>query len=272
MRALSALLSGEVADLDLDRAALQIAEIEYPGLDPEPSLTAFEAIAARLRRRLAHAAAASERVAATNTLLFGELGFRGNEADYYNPQNSCLNEVLEQRTGIPITLSLVYMEVARRVEMPVYGIGLPGHFIVQYDDGESTIFIDPFHCGRLLTREDCLSMVRERVAVDRSEEETLLARFSKKQILVRMLHNLRGVYLRLQAFPQAAQVLSLLIAANPSSPDEHKQRGVVHLHLRKLSAAAADLHEYLCLCPQAADRDEIKRQLEAIHRFLGALN
>src|SRR6185437_13353557 len=144
VRPLAAYLSHESPDIDLDRAALDLAAIEFPGLDPEPSIAALETMAAELCARLAGVPEGAGRVCIANDFLFNRLGFHGNETDYYNPRNSCLNEVLERRTGIPITLSVVYMEVARRAGIPVYGIGLPGHFIVQYDDGRSSLFIDPF--------------------------------------------------------------------------------------------------------------------------------
>ncbi|HLJ14570.1 MAG TPA: transglutaminase-like domain-containing protein [Bryobacteraceae bacterium] len=272
MKDLAAFLSGKLPDIDLDRAALEMAAIEFPSLDPEPSLATLEAIAAELRERLRGAAGGLERVSIANDFLFEHLGFRGNQADYYNPHNSCLNQVLERRSGIPITLSLVYIEVARRVGMPVQGIGLPGHFIVHYDDGRFAAFIDPFHGGRLLTSEDCEALVRERLGADAPVDPSMLAPAGKKQILVRMLYNLRAIYIRNQAFGQALEVLNLLIVANPMSAQERKQRGLVHLHLRKLTAGRVDFEEYLRLSPEASDREEIRQQLETIHRWLGTLN
>lgn len=270
--ALADYLSGGTPEIDLDRAALDLAAIEFPGLDPGPSIAALETIAADLRARLTGISEGLERVSIANDFLFGHLGFHGNETDYYNPRNSCLNEVLDSRAGIPITLSLLYMEVARRAGLPVYGIALPGHFIVQYDDGQSSLFIDPFHGGRVLSREDCLAIVREHVKTGLPEDAALFAHSTKRQILIRMLYNLRGAYLRLHSLGRAVEVLNLLILANPASPEERKERGLIQLHLRKLGAAAIDFHEYLRLSPQAADRGQIKRQLEAIHRFLGTLN
>ncbi|MGH9665756.1 MAG: SirB1 family protein, partial [Bryobacteraceae bacterium] len=204
VRELAAFLSGETPDIDLDRAALHLAAIEFPGLDPEPSMTALETMAAELRTRLAAVSGGIERVPIANTFLFEHLGFHGNQTDYYDPRNSCLNEVLERRTGIPITLSLVYIELGRRVGLPVFGIGLPGHFIVQYDDGRSARFIDPFHGGRFLTHEDCQALVRDRGLVDLPRQPSLFARSTNRQILVRMLCNLRRVYIRQRSFRQAA--------------------------------------------------------------------
>src|ERR1700677_2040410 len=139
----------------LDVAALEIASIETPDLDPEPFLGVLDRIASGLAARLPASADGREFVRVANDHLFGDLGFRGNEIDYNDPRNSCLNYVLDRRTGIPIALSVVYIEVARRLGRPVSGVGLPGHFIVQYNDGEFESYIDPFHSGKLLSAEEC---------------------------------------------------------------------------------------------------------------------
>src|ERR1700733_11055452 len=134
----------------LDVAALEIASIETPDLDPEPFLGALDRIASEISARLPASCDGREFVRVANGYLFGDLGFHGNEIDYNDPRNSCLNYVLDRRTGIPIALSVVDIEVARRLGKPVSGVGLPGHFIVEYNDGEFATFIDPFHSGKLL--------------------------------------------------------------------------------------------------------------------------
>src|SRR5579871_5756496 len=141
MQSLQDLLTGQSDTLDVDRAALELARIEYPTLEVHPFLEILDSYAVELSERLP-ADTGSAYVAAANQYLFSELGFTGNAKNYYDPRNSCLNEVLTARTGIPITLSLIYMEIARRLAKPVYGVGLPGHFVVQYDDGEFSSFID----------------------------------------------------------------------------------------------------------------------------------
>src|ERR1035438_2223741 len=200
MQALRAALRDEPG-VALDAAALEMAAIERPGLDAAPHPTKLHRVDSQLCPRLGgHSGADGPRfVRIANDYLFHELGFRGNDSDYYHPGNSCLDVVLDQRTGIPITLSLVYIEVARRLGRPVFGIGLPGHFVVQYSDAEYSKYIDPFHGGKLLTEDDCGKLAREITGVDLSTEPSTLAPVSNRYILVRMLNNLRSASFHLNA-------------------------------------------------------------------------
>lgn len=258
----------------LDVAALELAAIERPGLDAAPYLEMLDRIASELDTRLGRQGGADGRrfVRIANEYLFEELGFRGNDTDYYDPSNSCLDVVLDRRTGIPISLSVVYIEVARRLARPVWGIGLPGHFVVQYSDLEYSTYIDSFHAGRLLTEEDCGKLAREITGVDAASAPSTLAPVGTRYILVRMLNNLRSAYFRVKQYAKAAAVMDLLVEAFPDNADYYKTRGVARLHLREFVAAKRDLERYLKLAPNAEDRAEITRQLEAIHRWLGRLN
>ena len=139
----------------LDRAALDLATIHFPDLNPEPFLDQLNDLASRLGDRLRNFNDGRDFVETAQRFLFGELGFHGNEEDFFDPRNSCLNQVLERRTGLPITLSVMYMEIARRLQMPVFGIGLPRHFVLQFDDGNYSTYIDPFNGGRTITARDC---------------------------------------------------------------------------------------------------------------------
>jgi regulator of sirC expression with transglutaminase-like and TPR domain len=196
----------------------------------------------------------------------------GNASNYYDPRNSCLNEVLTARMGIPITLSLIYMEIARRLAKPVYGVGLPGHFILQYDDGLYSTYIDPFHGGTLLSAHQCFDLARRSSGEQYPNDPKLLARAGKQQIIRRMINNLRAVYFFRRAHPKALKVLDLLIAAHPDSPDEYKQRSVVHLEMKSYNAARSDLERYLALKPECEDREQMEKQLKAIKRYIAALN
>ena len=258
----------------LDTAALEMAAIERPGLDSAPYLETLDRIASELDTRLGgHGGADGPRfIRIANQYLFEELGFRGNDTDYYDPANSCLDVVLDRRTGIPISLSVVYIEVARRLAKPVWGIGLPGHFVVQYSDLEYSTYIDPFHAGKLLTEDDCTKLAREITGVDPTAEPSTLAPVGTRYILVRMLNNLRSAYFRVKQYGKAAEVMDLLVEAFPDNADYYKTRGVARLHLREFVAAKRDLEQYLKISPNAEDRAEITRQLEAIHRWLGRLN
>src|SRR5882724_1849385 len=212
MSELSDFLACRGADLHLDEAALLLARIEFPGLDIAPHLRILDFYAAELDRRLRGGA---NFVLTANQYLFDELKLIGNKADYYDPANSCLNEVLARKTGIPITLSVVYMEVARRLEMPVFGIGLPGHFLLQYDDGLFSTYIDPFHGGQLLNAAECYELANS------EPNPAILSRVFKRHILARMILNLRGIYLRRGAHRKLVQILNLQLAAFPDSAEEY---------------------------------------------------
>jgi regulator of sirC expression with transglutaminase-like and TPR domain len=216
-------LRGREDAITLDRAALELATIEYPGLRPEPYLELLDSYAAELHRRVSGDADGLAFVIAANEYLFFELGFVGNTASYYDAANSCLNYVLTARVGIPITLSLVYMEVARRLGRPVEGIGMPGHFLVRYDDGKYATYLDAFHGGRPLREEECFELARQVAGADVPQDPRLLEPVTKRQILVRMLANLRGVYLMREAYGKAVAVLNLLTAAHPGEATEYER-------------------------------------------------
>jgi regulator of sirC expression with transglutaminase-like and TPR domain len=269
MEALRAAIQGQ-PDSRLDLAALDIASIETPDLNPEPYLALLDRLASEIAGRMPSPASGQEFVRVVNDYLFGDLGFRGNEIDYNDPRNSCLNHVLDRHSGIPITLSVIYIEVARRLGRPVTGIGLPGHFIVQYDDGEFSTYIDGFHSGRLLSVEDCLQIASERTGTE--ADATALAPVGTRYIVVRMLNNLRASYFRSKQFDKMVTVADLLIEAFPENAEYYKARGVARLRLRQYRAAHEDLELYLKYSPEAPDRAQITEQLGAIHRWLGRLN
>jgi regulator of sirC expression with transglutaminase-like and TPR domain len=266
------LLAGRNQDVNLDQAALELAEVEFPGLAIDPFLGLLDSHAAELSERLTGAASGEDFVAATNHYLFEELGFHGNTRDYYDARNSCLNEVLTVRAGIPITLSLVYMEIARRLGKPVRGIGLPGHFVVRYDDGVYSTYIDPFNGGRLLTAAECFTLAREAAGVELELDSRALEPVSKRQILFRMINNLRRGYLERGSTGKALDILGLLLQANPNSAEEYRQRGLIHLQAEHMTAARADLTRYLELAPDAPDRGAVKDHLRSIQRWLASIN
>ena len=269
MEALRAAIQDQ-PDGRLDVAALEIASIETPDLDPEPFLGVLDRIASGIAARLPASASGREFVSAANSYLFGDLGFHGNEIDYNDPRNSCLNFVLDRRTGIPIALSVVYIEVARRLGQPVSGGGLPGHFVIEYNDGEFATYIDPFHAGRLLSVEDCRQLARDRTGAD--ADATALAPVGARYILVRMLNNLRSAYFRGKQFDKMVAVTDLLIEAFPRNAEYYKARGVARLRMRQFRNAQKDLELYLQYSPDAEDRAQITQQLGSIHRWLGRLN
>lgn len=246
----------------LDRAALDLATIHFPDLDPQPVLDQLNDLASRLGDRLRNFNDGRDFVETAQRFLFGELGFHGNQEDYFDPRNSCLNQVLERRTGLPITLSVMYMEIARRLHMPVYGIGLPRHFILQFDDGNYNTFIDPFHGGRVISINECFAL-----AGAEQRDLTLLRRVSKKQIVVRMLQNLHMVYAKGKDFPRAIATLDLMIAGAPETAEWYQARAALLIETGRWEAARRDIETYLTMRPEAADRQAAVRRIHWLARM-----
>jgi regulator of sirC expression with transglutaminase-like and TPR domain len=207
------------------------------------------------------------RVAALNTYLFDEAGFAGNETRYEDPRNSCLNDVLERRTGIPISLAIVYIDVARRAGVTLEGVNFPGHFLVRYparsDDlgGLHDLLIDPFHRGALVSEADCRRLLERYVNTETPFSADMLATADHRQIFVRMLTNLKRLYVRGRSFPQAHAVTHLIIALDPTSLTEVRDRGLLAHQLRDYAGALRDLESYLNgLSPTPHQVDEETRQ------------
>jgi regulator of sirC expression with transglutaminase-like and TPR domain len=247
------------AGSDLLPAALAIARVEYPSLDTAPYLAAVDQMginaAARLRGVTGGPAAA---VAALNEYLYEEEGFSGNRDSYDDPRNSLLNEVIDRRIGIPISLAVVYMEVAARAGLRVIGVNFPGHFLLRAGGempGEDLI-VDPFHGGALLSEFDCRQMLRNHVGDDAAFDASLLAPATRHDIIVRMLVNLKRLYVKMRSFPQARFVSTLLLSVDPSGFGELRDRGLLAYHLEDFSSALKDLEEYLRLAPHDTDSSD----------------
>jgi regulator of sirC expression with transglutaminase-like and TPR domain len=265
------LIAGRGSDMELDRAALELAAIEYPGLDPEPWIRELDRHAWAIAERAGDLSDHQRFVEAAGAYLFGELGLRGNETDYYHPDNSCLHRVLETGLGIPITLSTIYLEVARRLAKPIRGVGLPSHFLVRYDAPDYSAIIDPFHGGAILTPEQCFALIGAEPGAESAAPE-LLAPVDRGHIVRRMINNLRMIYFSRRDAARAIQVLDLLIAANPDSPDEHKQKGTALLMGRRLMDAFAEFTLYLKLSPDSPDREQIEEQMRNLAFWMSSRN
>jgi regulator of sirC expression with transglutaminase-like and TPR domain len=206
-------------------------------------------------------------------VLFGEEKFRGNEGDYYDPRNSFLNDVLERKLGIPITLSLVYMEVARRVGFPLFGVGMPGHFLVKYFDAEGgEVLIDPYDRGRVLTVLDCQRRLDGIYGGHLPFDQGMLSAISRRQMLTRLLNNLKVCYLTARNFRKALPVVDLLLAIYPRSPEDVKQRALLRQGLGQVRGAVEDLETYLKMSPEASDADEIRGLALSLRRRMALMN
>lgn len=220
-------VSGPENRLDLGRAALFIAGEAYPGLDILRYVAKLEAMAAAVRPGVTTTDAPILKIEHLNTYLFEERGFRGNTQEYYDPRNSFLNDVIDRQLGIPITLSVVYIEVGRRVGMPLQGVGMPGHFIMKYADPEEDIYIDPFNKGRILSREACEELLHDVYGEPVPFQETFLAPVSKKQILSRILMNLKAIYIHTKDYLKALSVVERQLIIQPDTEQEVKDRAAL---------------------------------------------
>jgi regulator of sirC expression with transglutaminase-like and TPR domain len=267
-------VSSEIEDeqIDLVRAALLIARTEYPALDIEAYAARVDQLAYRAAERTPGLDAGSA-IATLNHVLFGEIGLRGNRDDYYDPRNSFLNDVLDRGLGIPITLSLVYMEVARRIGFPLAGIGLPGHFLLKHyaGDGQETL-IDCFNHGEIVSPQECQTRLDEIYSGEMEMRPEFLHPISRRQILARMLNNLKAVYLSTRNFRKALPISDLILLLQPQSAEEVKQRALLRYSMNLHRLAGEDLEEYLHLSPQAPDAVEIRKMAVSIRCMRALMN
>jgi regulator of sirC expression with transglutaminase-like and TPR domain len=248
--------------LDLSRAALAIARPEYPHLDTDAYVARIGALASEVAGHLCEDERDPERsIAALNYVLFRKHGFRGNREEYFDARNSFLNDVIERRVGIPITLSVLYIEVGRRLGLPLCGVGFPGHFLVKYRDSDQEIIIDPFDYGEIKTHDSLerllCGLYGQRVALT----PELLEPATKRQTLRRMLNNLKFIYIKSRELTKALTALDRMMIAEPSQPEDLRERGQIYLALEYYPQAKADFEDYLRLFPDASDAEKIKEYL-----------
>lgn len=269
----SALLCRE--NFSLAEACLLIAQDAYPDLDVVHCLSRIDALAATVKRRLPSDAFAEQKVVVLNRYLFNELGFSGNARDYYDPRNSYLNQVLERRIGVPITLSILYMEIGQRLGLRLQGVSFPGHFLVKLRVTGGQFVIDPFCGGETQSESD----LRARLALvlPQREADTLpLPRFlhaaTSRQILARVLRNLKGIYLQSGKAQNTLEVMQRMVMVAPHAAEEVRDRGLAYYKLDCFRAALADLQDYLDRRPDAADADEIRDKAAVLRLLCSRLN
>ena len=256
------------ADIDLVQAALLFARDAYPDLDPAVYLNQLDEWAADIQSNIA---ASIDPLATLNRFLFDDLHFQGNRRSYSDPRNSYLNQVIDRRLGLPITLSLVYIEVARRVGLHVEGVGLPGHFIVRYLDRDSVRYLDPFHQGRVLTADDCRNLVVDLSNGALEFRPVMLEPVDARHILTRMLNNLKNAYMQEQRFDRAMLAVERLLDLAPDEPVHVRDLGLLHYQLDQYGPALQALHRYVALTDAAPD-DPIQQVIAHLQVQIARLN
>jgi regulator of sirC expression with transglutaminase-like and TPR domain len=256
----------------LAEAALLMACEEYPQLELSPYLDRLDEFAEVVRPKLQSRFSPLDTIDVLNEVLFGVLGFRGNTDNYNDPRNSFFNDVLERRVGIPITLSAVYLEVARRVGFPIYGVGMPGHFLVRYDDRQQEFFVDPFNGGQILTREDCQQRFTEMFGNEQEFSERMLSIVSPRQMLFRMLNNLKTIYLKAHTFEKSLAMVDMMLLADPEAIEQYRDRGIIKVQLRRFDAAVRDFEHYVKGATDSKDRPQVEEHLKELRRIREMMN
>jgi regulator of sirC expression with transglutaminase-like and TPR domain len=262
-------------NVSLAEGALLIAAEEYEDLDVDAYLSRIDEMGATLHRRLRSDISATEALLALNRYVFEELGFRGNPQDYYDPRNSYLNEVVERRLGIPITLAIVYIEIGRRIGLQLHGVSFPSHFLVKCTLRDGAIILDPYAHGASLGIDDLKQRLRtlaKDVPVGDAVMKGMLAAAAPNDVFARILRNLRAIYLskeeRLKALGASNRILTLL----PHAAEEYRDRAQIYLELECFRAALTDFRSYLRLKPEASDSGAVSRHIAELEPLAARLN
>lgn len=255
--------------LDLFAAAMKIARIEYPDLDVSTYRNRLEEFGRRGSRELtAEGAGAIDQF---NAFFFEELGFHGNADDYYDPRNSYLNDVIDRRIGIPITLSTVYCEVARRAGLRAYGVGFPGHFLVKCLTPAGEVLVDCFNT-RTVTRQDCQQLLEAMGQDGKPVSDDMLEISSPPDIISRMLNNLRRIHTGRGEFARAVRWIELDLELHPESPQLFRERGMLHVQMQEFGKAISDLERYSRSSPGSPDLPQVQEQIRLLRKLLSQLN
>jgi regulator of sirC expression with transglutaminase-like and TPR domain len=278
--AFAKLVAGDDSQIDLAHACLLIAQDAYPTLEVDRYLGDIERMAMRLRGRMPQAAAVEERVAALNQFLFEELGFHGNTDEYYDPRNSYLNDVLDRKVGIPISLSIVYIAVGRRVGLPLEGVSFPGHFLVRLRMRAGVLVLDPFAAGAPLSEADLRQRLQrvipagatDGVPVSELPLDQFLEAATNRQTLARVLRNLKAIYRDTDKPERMLEVLNRMLLVAPEASAELRERGIVYQRLECYRAALKDLSDYVEREPEAPDMDDVRVRLMEVSARCARLN
>jgi regulator of sirC expression with transglutaminase-like and TPR domain len=261
--ALDRLAADPSAPMDVAELALHLARDEYPDLDIDDYLVNLDEIGCQARPLVEpHVGDLEQQVAGLSQYLFDELRFRGNVQDYYDPDNSYLNQVIDRRLGLPITLSVVTIAVAAHAGLTVHGVGLPGHFVVKAVAGADEVIFDPFHGGQVLSACDCELLVQQVTGQPFAATREVLEPLPPGLLARRMLTNLKGVYMRRGDFPRAIRTIGRLRQLAPDDRTERRDLGVCLLHVGQPGRAIDLLSEYLEVAPHGPDAAKVEGLLK----------
>ena len=257
--------------IDLAKGALLIAKDAYADLDIEMYLQRLNQMAEELQSQIGNAADTSDQINHLNRYLFEVQGFAGSSQEhYYDARNSYLNEVLERKTGIPITLSIVYMEIGKRIGLPLVGVGFPGHFIVKHRDLEAVI--DPFERGQILSDEDLSERLTRIFRESMPIHPRFLQAVTNKEILARMLRNLRQIHFRKEEHEKAVNVGEQITWLAPQSAQDYRDLGYLYYQVNAYGKSLAAFNTYLRLSDDPPDREEISRNIRVLTQQIAKLN
>ena len=271
---LSELLEASPENVRLAEVALLVGEAQRPGVDVEDQLGLLDDIARAVSERLPPDADAVQTVLAINQHLFHELGFSGAGAEYYDPRNSFLDEVISSRRGIPITLAILYIDVGRQLGLDLHGIAFPGHFLVRCEMDDGVVIIDPYGGGATLDRDDLQARLRETRNGEVPDDtlDDMLVPASPRDVAARMLRNLKAIHLRAKHYELALPILDWLVEVVPDDAVELRDRGRVFENLECFRAAVGDYTRYLDQAPDAEDTDAIRSRVVDLQRAAARLN
>ena len=265
------LMAQDPQTISLDEAALLVAAEEYPRLDIAAHQERLDEMARALADRVARELEPRRLAQVLSDHLFGHLGFRGNVGDYYDPRNSYLNEVLDRRVGIPITLSIVYVTVGTRLGLPVAGVSFPGHFIVAYQASPQPLFLDAFNEGRLLAESDFRLLSLEQFGPGTEVDPEVLRPATPQEVIARLLRNLKHIYVTREDFPRAVRCSERMLLVTGMA-EERRDLGLLLARSGQLREAVPHLERYLAETPEAPDRARIQAHLTRLHLQVRRLN
>ena len=278
LEALKALqIFGEIAQLEesvfpLDRASLSLGLEEYPGLSVGEYLHRLDTLAARVDVLIGGDRSSGSILQGLNEVLFIQEGLKGNKEEYYDPRNSYLNEVLDRKTGIPISLSVIFMEVARRIGCEISGVGFPGHFLVKHTEGHRETLIDAFNGGKIVSQDECQELLDQIYGGSVSMQPSFLQSMGKKAIVSRMLFNLKAIYYQREKYYKALAMVERILLLNPGTTSEIRDRGLLYMQTSLFSKALSDLEYYLANTAAPDDAAYIQGHIKTLRSIVGGHN